>query len=256
MIPGIRTAIAAAAVDPSRPAPDGLRAPKPEAVASRFAVYRNTVAVTLVAALAARFSTVARLVGDDFFKSMARAFVAGRRPDLPMLSRYGDDFPGFVAGFGPASGLPYLADVARLDAAVSRVAEAADVPPLAVAALAGLPAEGLAACRLVAHPAAALVRSPWPVGTIWSRQRQETPEPVRGGGPEAVLVTRPADDVDLLRLGPGEAAFVAALLDGAPLGAAATAAFDIDPAFDFGRALAGAVRAGAFAGIHLEGRTE
>src|SRR5262245_42124274 len=83
--------------------------------AARLRVYRHHVLRSLETALSATFPTVQTLVGDEFFGGMARHFVANNPPKQPVLSEYGADFPAFVEGHAPAGGLPYLADVARLD---------------------------------------------------------------------------------------------------------------------------------------------
>ena len=49
----------------------------------------------------------------------ARASSPGRCPPQPVLAEYGAGFPDFVADYEPARGLPYLADVARLDWALN-----------------------------------------------------------------------------------------------------------------------------------------
>ncbi|HSK38185.1 MAG TPA: DNA-binding domain-containing protein, partial [Arenibaculum sp.] len=183
-----QAAFAAALTDPSRPVPPGITTARGGPAAPRFAVYRNNVAVGLAAALAARFPVVARLVGEDFFRAMARAYVERHKPASPLLFEYGDEFPGFVAAFGPASVLPYLPDVARLEAAWSRAYHAADARPLDLGDLAAMAPDDLSAVRLAPHPSAAVVRSGHPVGAIWQAHRREPVEAVRDWRHESVLV--------------------------------------------------------------------
>src|SRR4029077_14653436 len=78
--------------------------------AARLRIYRNHVLRSLETALAATFPTVQALVGDEFFRGMARSFVASDLPLQPVLSEYGAGFARFVEGYAPAGGLPYLAD--------------------------------------------------------------------------------------------------------------------------------------------------
>lgn len=52
--------------------PPGLTAQAPDEAARRFAVYRNNVAVSLLAALADRFPVIERLIGPDFFAAMGQ----------------------------------------------------------------------------------------------------------------------------------------------------------------------------------------
>ena len=241
-------AFAAAILDPALPPPAGLTTARGVPDERRFAVYRNNVAVGLRKALATRFRVVERLVGEEFFALMARAYIAGARPASPLLFAYGDDLPDFIEGFEPAATVPYLADVARLEAAVTRAYHAEDAEPLAVAQLAALPPERLAEARLAPHPAATLVRSRFAVGSIWQAHQSETVAPVSAAAGETVLVVRPGFEVGVHILPERDSAFAAGLLGGVALGEAAAQALAADERFDFGGALVGLAGLGAFVG--------
>jgi hypothetical protein len=244
-----RQDFAAALADPDRAVPAGLVTADGRVDAKRFAVYRNNVAVSLTAALASRFPGTERLVGADFFRGMARAFVAENRPKSPLLFRYGDDFPAFVAGFPPAATVDYLADVARLEVAWGRSYHAADAAALSPATLAAIDPERLADLRLRPHPAAALIRSTHPVGSIWQAHQSDPVAPVEAWAPETVAVARPEADVSLTVLPPADSAFAEALLAGETLADAAEAGFAASERFDFGHALVGLVSLGLFADL-------
>lgn len=244
-----QAAFAAALLDPSAPVPEGVTTARGVPDRLRFAVYRNNVAVGLTNSLAAGFPVVARLVGEEFFAGMARAYIATERPRSPLMFEYGRAFPDFVADFAPAASLPYLADVARIEAAWVRAYHAKDRPPLDLSDLSALPAETLVAARLAPHPAAALVCSAFPAGSIWQAHQIDVVEAPAARGGEAVLVARPALDVAVHVVPAPDAPFLEALLNDAPLGEAAAAAMAADPAFDFGRALGGLTGLGAFAAI-------
>lgn len=241
-------AFAAAILDPALPPPAGLTTARGAPDEKRFAVYRNNVAVGLRKALATRFRVVERLVGEEFFALMARAYIAGARPASPLLFAYGDDLPDFIGGFAPVASVPYLADVARLEAAVTRAYHARDAEPLAIAQLAALPPETLGDVRLAPHPAATLVRSRFAVGSIWQAHQEDVVAPVSAAGGETVLVVRPSLEVGVHILPEGDAAFAATLLAGRALGDAATQALAAGETFDFGTALLGLAGLGAFAG--------
>jgi len=81
----LQKSIALALLDRTRAAPAGIRAPGGKEVARRFGVYRNNVFVSLVEALATRFPVCLELVGDDFFRAMARTFVELSPPRSPLL---------------------------------------------------------------------------------------------------------------------------------------------------------------------------
>lgn len=244
-----QAAFAAALSDPLGPPPAGLTTARGLADPKRFAVYRNNVLAGLIGVLEQRFPVVRRLVGDDFFRGMARAFVAARLPGTPVMSEYGDALPAFIAAFEPAASVPYLADVARLEAAWTRAYHAADAEPLDVAALSRVGADALAGLRLLRHPAASLLRSDWPVGSIWAAHQSADVRPVGHARRETVLVVRPDAGVAVHILPAADAAFAAALIQGEPLGTAAARAADADGHFDFGVALVGLIGLGAFAAM-------
>ena len=239
---------AGALVDPSRPAPAATQRRDGRSVERRFAVYRNNVAVALIGALEARYPIVRRLTGDDFFRGMAGAYVAGEKPRSPALMLYGDGFPAFVAGFPPADAIPFLADVARLESAWIEAYHAAEADALGLEALTAIAPGALEALRLRPHPAARLLRFTHPAASIWAAaQSADEPRRPEVWAAEEALVTRPDADVFVRVLPPGGFAFAAALFSGASLGEAATIAAADD--FDPGAHLIGLVEAGAFQSV-------
>src|ERR1700722_7393908 len=104
-------AFVAALGEPSAPPPAMTHGRLGAPDASRFAVYRNNVAVGLIGALEARYPVSRRIAGDNLFCAMARAFVRAHRPRSPVMIAYGGGFPGFVGDYlargeaGAAGGL-------------------------------------------------------------------------------------------------------------------------------------------------------
>lgn len=235
---------ATALLEPGALPPAGITTARGEVDPARFAVYRNNVFVSLTRALAQRFPVTERLVGAEFFRGMARAYAQDNTPATPLMFAYGADFPDFVAEFGPAAALTYLPDVARLEAAWTDAYHAADAVPLTPADLAGL-GPSLETARLTPHPAARLVVSDHPIGSIWAAHQGDEVKPVPEWRPESVLVVRPQMEVRVHVLPAQDAGFAASLMQGASLGAAAQLAAD-DPEFDFGAALVGLCALGAF----------
>lgn len=221
----------------------------------RFDVYRNNVYASLIDVLAGRFPMGQRLVGEEFFRAMARVYVEREPPRSPVLLRYGAGFADFVADFPPAAPVPYLADVARLEWAWHAAYHAPDATPLTLAELADA-AHGAEHTPLTLHPSLHVVRSAYPVVTIWrlaARKGEDEPARLPAGGEDA-LVVRPHLDVEVRRLTDGGAAFVLALQSGVTLHEAAAAALHAAPDFDLKRNLAGLFSGGAIAGVgdHLK----
>ncbi|MFP3520717.1 DUF2063 domain-containing protein, partial [Pseudomonas sp. SIMBA_077] len=61
---------------------------------------------------------------------MAALYIRDFAPASPLLNDYGRDLGDFIQGFGPAAGLPYLADMARLERLRVEAYHAADARPL------------------------------------------------------------------------------------------------------------------------------
>jgi hypothetical protein len=237
-------AFAAALVDPNLPPPAATRGREGSIDGRRFAVYRNNVAVSLINSLAARYPVTRRLVGEDFFRAMARAYMAENKPATPVLIHYGSGFPDFVACFEPARDLAYLADVARLENAWVEAYHAADATPLALAGLAGFDAESLAKACAIFHPAARLLNSRHPIASIWTaHQGVAEPAPITEWRGEAALIARPGEDVRVRLLPEGGYAFAEALLRGASIGEAHDS-IGLEN-FDAGAHLVGLIEAGA-----------
>jgi len=247
-----QTAFAETLLDPGRAMPPGITCARGTANAARFAVYRNNIHVGLTAALAKRFRVVRRLVGEEFFAGMARVYAGLHKPAMPLLFEYGDSFPDFIEQFEPAQGLAYLADVARVEAAWTKAYHAEDAEPLAVAQLANLGAHDLHRTRLSPHPAASLLSSAFPAGSIWAAHQREPVASVSMWQSETVFVVRPAMDVGIHILPPEGIAFAKALFAGESLAAAAERAGTLGAGFDFGTALVGLVSLGTFTAIAEE----
>lgn len=246
----LQSAFSAALLDPGAPVPAGVTAPRRGPAKRRFAVYRNNVVSALANAVAGSFPAVRRIVGDEFFKAMARDYVLAEPPTSPVLLDYGATFPDFIAAFAPAGALPYLPDVARIERRWREAYHAEDAEPLAAAALAGIAEADLPGLSFVLHPAVRLVRSRWPAVTIWRMNASDAPVvPVDFSVPEDALIVRPDAEVEVRMVPPGGAAFVSALAEGRTLLAAAETAQAADQRFDLAGNLAGLFAAGALRGV-------
>lgn len=229
---------------------DGARLP-----VRRFDVHRNNVMASLTGVVRARFPVIVRLLGEEFFKGMARSFVERHPPRVPVLSQYGGELPGFLETFEPVSDLPYLGEVARLEWLRHVAYHAEDRVPLGPGELGRIPPDAVGETQFELHPALGLVASDYPVFSIWETNTLDA-EVKRIGRDlpgEEVLVLRPRLDVLTLRLVPGRHAFITALADGEALRVAALRALEAAPAFDLQRALASLIEAGAIVGYRLPG---
>ena len=232
---------AAALLTPDLPCPVGLRAWNGSDPSARLAVYRNNVVSSLIDAVADTFPVVQELVGEEFFRAMASVFVRQHPPRARVLAHYGSEFADFVDGFEPARTVAYLADVARLEWARVFAYHAADADPLTAERLRAVMSSGedLGALKLVCHPSISVLVSACAIVSLWAaHQGNSDLSAVNPALAESALVVRPGLDVLVLRLPPGAARFVIALLDGAGLADAAALAAGEAADFDLPNVLA------------------
>lgn len=241
-------AFARALLDCGLPVP-GEVTPRQRSRATRcFNIYRNNVYASLVTSVLAKFPVVQKLVGVDFANAAARHYVEHDPPSCPVLLWYGAAFPEFLEAFEPAQSVPYLADVARLEWAISEAYSAADAPFVTADALWSL-GDVLGTATLTLHPAVRMIVSPFPAYSIWAANaaEQSSQNLCAFSGGETALIVRPAFDVRVIQLGPEAANFIRALKRGATIDTATSEAFAADAAFDLASTLVTLVSSGAIA---------
>ena len=243
-----------ALLKPDAAVPVGLAGPDGMPAEKRFAVYRNNVVIGLIDALRANFPATRRIVGEEFFREMARRYVAIEPPSSPILLDYGAGFPDFIDCFEAAEPLRYLSDVARVERAWTEAYHAPEAVALDRDALAEIPYDRTPELRLDLHPSLRVVRSRFPVLTIWRMNVADgvaAPVDLDAGG-EDVLILRPAADVEVRSIPPGGAELILRLAHGRTLTQAARAALTASETFDLSANLAGLIGAGAFVGFKLD----
>jgi len=236
--------------NPDRAPPEFTRGREGRPDARRFSVYRNNVAAGLIASLEARYPVARRLVGDDFFRGMAGAYVAAHKPSSAVLIHYGADFSEFIADFEPARDLPYLPDVARFENAWVEAYHAAEARPAGLADLAAFPPESFADLTFVLHPSVRLLRFGHPAASIWAaHQGDGEPRPPERWDPEVAMVLRPDAEVEVRVLPTRGFELAVALRAGLTLGEAALPLTEAGE--DAGAHLIGLIGAGAVVAMQV-----
>lgn len=252
----VQAEFAAALADPVVEVPGGVAGPDGGPAPRRFAVYRNNLIAGLVDVVAGVFPAVKRVVGDDFFNAMARDYVRAEPPKSPVLMEYGAGFPAFIADFEPADSLTYLPDVAAIEWAWREAYNAAEAVFLGPADLAGIAEADLPALTFSLHPSLRIVRSAYPVLTIWRMNRHDASiAPVDlGAGGEDTLIVRPEAEVATRLLSAGGARFIEALAAGGSLSDAADLASLADQEFDLAANIAGLIESGGIVSLSIRHR--
>lgn len=213
---------------------------------ARLNIHRNTFIGSLTTALRLSYPAVHRIVGAEFFESVARIFIERRPPENAWLDAWGACFPGFLAGFKPAATLAYLPGVAHLEWAVSRALHAPDVPALDPSRLLRVDAAARERIAFVPHPSLGLVRAEHPVDAVWRAVLDQDDAAVAAidlaGGPVRLLVQRLETGIEVTRVSEAMWRFTQTLCVPRPLAAAIATA----PGIDAAAALAEHLAAGRF----------
>ncbi|WP_298233605.1 DUF2063 domain-containing protein [uncultured Azohydromonas sp.] len=221
--------------------------------ARRLQLYRNNCFESLSAALGAVYPVVRQLVGDAFFRALARRFIPAFPSRSGNLHDFGAELSEFLRGFEPATSLPYLPDVAALEWACHAVYHEAPVPALSLDALAALDADQQAALRLKLQPCARLLASEWPVLDLWRAHQGNAEDALEAidwhGGGTRLLVAQRELEVEFRLLGVGEYAWLRALHDGEALAAACGLALVADPGFELPAVLMRHLELGSFCAL-------
>ena len=208
----------------------------PAQVQARLSIYRANIAAGAARALAQAYPVLRQVVGGDFFDAMARLYQRRHASASGDLQAYGGALADFIAGFEPAAGLPYLADLARLEWAVHLAGGAADARPWDAAALATLAPDRLGAVRLRFAPGSALLSSRHPVVSVWQRHQPGDVGAfeVDWRRAETAWVARHGMSVEVTAVRRGEAAFLGQALAGRSFAEAFEQADLVEPGFDPG----------------------
>lgn len=200
-------------------------------------VYRNGYFKTCTDALGASYPVVSSLVGEDCFRTLARAYVEAYPPTLGTLVGYGSHFAEFLRSRSKQHGLAYLADVAAIDAAWIVSYFAADVAALTPADVESMSSDGIdiAAVPVTLTPPARLVGLNHHVLESWTLIREHgalTDAVSLSEGDNMAMLWRLDGQIHVRALDHGESAFLSTLAGVATLETAATRAFAVDASFD------------------------
>jgi hypothetical protein len=133
----------------------------------RLDIYRHSRQAVLTNALTHAYPVCLTLVGENCFKGLAARYVIQQSESPVSIQAYGAGFADFIDHFSSADSVPYLADVARLEWAMSRASTEADAPVMDFIELAqvGQAQQKNLCFQLPGN--ATLLASDYPVDYIW-----------------------------------------------------------------------------------------
>ena len=203
--------------------------PRPEDVAAhilpsrtlepeeRIELYRDMYEMRMIEALEGDYPALRAFLGHAKFHRLAWDYIQAHPSTSYTLNRLGDHMPEFIEQ-DARTARPLLADLARLELAMTEVFDEAEAAPLDSAAFAGIDPTQLAGTRLVTIPALRLLVLRYPVNDLFSAFREEEALVVPRKRPSWLAVHR--RDYSVYRTPLTERAFVmlSALRDGKTIG--------------------------------------
>lgn len=206
----------------------------------RLSLYQSNVRANFTDSLRSTYPAIWRLVGEDYFRQVAREFQRSHPSRSGDLAHVGRGFPEYLAALHGDDQYGYLGDIARLEWLCQEALLGAEHGPLDLRRLRAVAPSDYDALRFELHPTLRLYQSPYPALLIWeanlANEAQPQPIDLRAGGDRLALMRR-AGKLTFQGLNRGEFAFLEALERGAPFGEAIASAAACESQFDAGAVL-------------------
>lgn len=234
-------------------APGAVRCPRYPA-ARGLEVYRNNYRGNLHDTLAAAYPVLRQLVGEDFFRLLARRYIERHASLSGNLHHYGSEMAGFLTHFEHTRHLEYLPDMARLEWAYHHAYFAEDMPAFDLGRLAAVAPEAYPDLCWRLHPGCTLLSSRYPVADIWHAHQPGLPEDFNidlDSGGSSLLVYRNGLRHEILSVAPDSQHWLSRLQSGSTMGAATEATLARHPDFDLAAALRHWLAQGVLADFHI-----
>jgi hypothetical protein len=210
-----RAAAAAARRELSGARPESVLLPsRTLSAVERIGIYQGMYLLRMRDALAADYPGLRHAFGDDAFMEFVRAYVQRHPSTSYTLNRLGDHVPSYLARTRRFPGRRFLADLARLELAVTEVFDAEVPKPVRRIRTAGVGET----TTFRAAPTLRILAFRYPVGTYLDAVREgrspAAPRPARA----RIALWRSGSAVRRLDLTPGAAALLRRLAAGQTLG--------------------------------------
>ncbi len=243
--------IAQALLDANVVCPVHITQQSVDGTSRRFNIYRNNRATSLIENLEATYPAVLKLVGDSYFKAVARQFIDIHPPQSPVMFEYGENFGEYLCSMPTAQQIPYVEDVARIEWLRNKAYHAPDAPLVNLSDATDMSPDHLANGVLVFHPSVGLLSSKWAAGSIWSATVTDQSEKnqIRADIGEHLLVLRHGFDVVQYIISEHEMQFLRSLAEGLNITQAASHVMEQDADFNTGEALTKFVGLNTFSAI-------
>lgn len=146
--------------------------------AQQLAIYQNNVRGALQSSLAQVYPVCQKILGDNYFKQLARVYIKHHPSKHPDLNHYGESFSNFLSSQyqqrDELNDFPYLSDLARLEWLYQSVYYAAQGSVFDFSAFARLTEQQQAQSTFQIAPCLEFMTSGYPVVSIWQINQHDS----------------------------------------------------------------------------------
>ena len=203
-------------------------------------VYRNNYRGNLHDALSGAYPVIRLLVGEDFFRLLAKRFIEKHPSRSGNMHRYGSEMAEFLTNFENTQDLAYLPDMARLEWAYHHSYFADDVMPFDLTSLAMVAPESYGELRWHLDPGCTLCTSMYPIAAIWQAHQNGASVDFHidlNSGGENLLVHRSELNVNIISIAAASHHWLVQLQQCNAMGRATNETLSIFPDFDLATTL-------------------
>ncbi len=158
------------------------------AAARRLMIYHDAYRLRLVEALSKAYPNLGKLLGDDLFDRVSRAFIAKKPSLYRNLREYGGELSQHLAAELPEH--PIASELAAFEWTLSLAFDAADESPIGIADLAAIPPESWGALRFDPHPSVRTLALTLNTVAVWKALDENRPPPAVENAPATWLFWR------------------------------------------------------------------
>jgi hypothetical protein len=146
----------------------------------RVGIYHSMYMLRMIEALQADYEALAQVMGEHAFEHLVRDYVQRFPSRSYTLNRLGDHLPEFIAG-STLKRKTFLADLARVELAMTHVFEEVEAAPMPPDAISSVPPERIESLRFTPIPALRLLTLASNANDVYQAWREaRAVEPRRG----------------------------------------------------------------------------
>ena len=178
---------------------------------ARVDVYADMYFYRLLEVLKEDYPATLAVLGEANFHNLITAYLIEHRPSEPSVRGAGKFLPDFLRGHPLRAEVPFVADLAMLERAITEVFCAADASLLEASEMNALPAELWGTVKMRRIPASAVLRAQWRAAEVVRAVEEKRGWKSPGRERNRILVWRRNSRVSYREIGSNEAAALAIL---------------------------------------------